>query len=265
MLNFKFEVSDNPLNNDIILQLFLGRASQKFYLLYNVSYHTIRRLGSYSITLPDDNTPNYNNESLLFTFARPLITNTANFSLLRSRASSSDYTESLWDGDVKLVVYISGLYTGCEYKISVDNQSYWVLLYFFSSFVGCFAILLTIFIVGWYVRRRIAIRAYMRQQYADFQRRVSRPFARVKLEIDKSSHPSAPQMASYAAVEILRDGRAGILTVFVKLPGNQSTSKPNPGRTGICLASTLVKLNPSKREKKAKQQRTQNGHVTTNF
>ena len=168
-----------------------------------MSYHTIRRLGSYSITLPDDNTPNYNNESLLFTFARPLITNTANFSLLRSRASSSDYTESLWDGDVKLVVYISGLYTGCEYKvrcqrngcgsinrggggggdgpssicpsfnndpflqISVDNQSYWVLLYFFSSFVGCFAILLTIFIVGWYVRRRIAIRAYMRVSVCD--------------------------------------------------------------------------------------------------
>ena len=87
-----------------------------------MSYHTIRRLGSYSITLPDDNTPNYNNESLLFTFARPLITNTANFSLLRSRASSSDYTESLWDGDVKLVVYISGLYTGCEYKVRCQRN-----------------------------------------------------------------------------------------------------------------------------------------------
>ena len=120
-------------------------------------------------------------------------------------------------------------------------------------------------IITMYGHNSIYILFLFQQQYADFQRRVSRPFARVKLEIDKSSHPSAPQMASYAAVEILRDGRAGILTVFVKLPGNQSTSKPNPGRTGICLASTLVKLNPSKREKKAKQQRTQNGHVTTNF
>eukprot|EP00731_Ephydatia_muelleri_P020317 Em0013g44a len=265
VLNFQFEVTDNPLKNDIILQLFLGRASQKFYLLYPVSYYTIHQTGSYSISLPNDTSSSSHNDSLLYTFARPSITNTANFSLLRSLASSSDYTESLWNGDVKLVVYISGLSSGCVYKISVDNQSYWVLLYFFASFTGCFAVLLMIFIAGWYVRRRIAIRAFMRQQYVELQRRVSRPFARVKLEIDKTSQLSAPQMASYAAVEILRDGRAGILTVFVKLPGNQSTNKPNPGRTGICLGSTLVKLNPSKREKRAKQQRTSHSHVTTNF
>ena len=92
-------------------------ASQKFYLLYPVSYYTIHQTGSYSISLPNDTSSSSHNDSLLYTFARPSITNTANFSLLRSLASSSDYTESLWNGDVKLVVYISGLSSGCVYKV----------------------------------------------------------------------------------------------------------------------------------------------------
>ena len=84
---------------------------------------------------------------------------------------------------------------------------------------------------------------------------MRRPFARVKLVFNKSQEQDTPQFPSYAGVETCRDNRAAVLSLFVRLPGDNKTGRPVPGRTGICFGSTLVKVNPSKQSKSKQKKR----------
>lgn len=79
------------------------------------------------------------------------------------------------------------------------------------------------------------------------QRRVRRPFARIKAVVTKPH--LATQNSSYVAVETMRDSKAAILTVLVRLPCDSKTSHPSPNRTGICFGSTIVRMNPPKKRK----------------
>ena len=86
------------------------------------------------------------------------------------------------------------------------------------------------------------------------QRRVRRPFARIKTVIEKRLEPRGRQQASYVAVETCKDTKAAVLTLLVRLPGNHETGYPSPGRTGVCFGSTIVKMNSSKiKNKKTKE------------
>lgn len=94
----------------------------------------------------------------------------------------------------------------------------------------------------------------LQAQYIELQRRVSRPFAKVKLVIDQKVDVNAPQHPSYAGVETCRDNKAAILTLFVRQPGEGRRGRPPPGRTGLSFGSTLVKVNPSKLKSKDRTQ-----------
>ncbi len=58
-------------------------------------------------------------------------------------------------------------------------------------------------------------------------------------------HPKE-QYPSYVAVETCKDEKAAILSMFVRLPGEQKTGLPSLGRTGLCLGSTVVHVSNKK-------------------
>ena len=86
---------------------------------------------------------------------------------------------------------------------------------------------------------------------------MARPFARIKLYVEKfnpkTTDPVESQDASYIGVETLRDSKAAILSLFIRLPGDEDTGLPVLGRSGICVGSTLVKVNPSKKVTESSQ------------
>lgn len=71
------------------------------------------------------------------------------------------------------------------------------------------------------------------------------------------------QNPSYLAVEASQDDRAAVLSLLVQLPGDHATGRPSLGRTGVCIGSTLVYVNGSKKpkQKKRSNQQSQNGVV----
>lgn len=80
------------------------------------------------------------------------------------------------------------------------------------------------------------------------QRRVRRPFARIKTIVTTPT-TDTKQNASYVAVETMSDTRAAILTLLVRFPHDRATGYPKPNRTGVCFGSTLVRMNPPKKKK----------------
>ena len=98
-------------------------------------------------------------------------------------------------------------------------------------------------------------------QHIEMQRRVRRPFARIKAIVDSPPKAKAKQTASYVAVETVSDAKAAILTVLVRLPSESTTGHPKPNRTGICFGSTFVRMNPPK--KKRTKHNSHNAHVNT--
>ena len=93
---------------------------------------------------------------------------------------------------------------------------------------------------------------FLQAQHIEMQRRVRRPFARLKAVVEKSVAVNAKQSASYVSVEMCRDGRAAILTVLVRLPWDVATGHPSTNRTGVCFGSTLVKMNSKPKDSKKK-------------
>ena len=86
---------------------------------------------------------------------------------------------------------------------------------------------------------------------------MARPFARMKFNIAKlSTAPENELQAvnpSYVGVETCKINKAAILSLFVRLPGNPTTGQPVVGRSGLCIGSTLVKVNPTKKSKGNKE------------
>ena len=64
-------------------------------------------------------------------------------------------------------------------------------------------------------------------------------------------------------METCRNERAAILTLLLRLPGDCITGHPKPNRTGICFASTFVKMNLSKKDKKKQSRSTSNNNNNT--
>ena len=99
---------------------------------------------------------------------------------------------------------------------------------------------------------------------------MSRPFARVKLVLDKKPPPAAldsatgegrvQQNASYVAMETMKDHKASVLSLVVRLPGDRVTGRPAPGDTAFCFGSTLVKVSASKRSSKDRETSSSNGN-----
>ena len=93
------------------------------------------------------------------------------------------------------------------------------------------------------------------------QKRVRRPFTRIKAIVDSPPKAKAKQIVSYVAVETINDAKAAVLTVLLCLPKDSATGHPKPNRTGICFGSTFVRMNPPK--KKRTKHNNQNAHLNT--
>uniref|UniRef100_A0A1X7VPN4 Laminin EGF-like domain-containing protein n=2 Tax=Amphimedon queenslandica TaxID=400682 RepID=A0A1X7VPN4_AMPQE len=248
-LNVKFEISRNRFDSSISVQYFLGRSSQNYAILYNVTdVLTISGTNSHSERYESFSSVTFNSSNL-FSFARPDIQSTAQFGWLFGNSSSNDFTSNLWDGDVGLVIYVFNLKPDLQYKITVDQNDLTFLIYFFVTFLTCFTFLLSLFLLGWYIKRKLEIRALIRAQHIEMQRRVRRPFARIKAIVDTPLKSRAKQTASYVAVETVNDSKAAILSVLIRLPCDKATGHPKPNRTGMCFGSTFVRMNPPKKKR----------------
>ena len=58
------------------------------------------------------------NDTELFSFAHNDITSTANFTELFSNAVGNDYSESLWDGDVALLIRVFNVSSSAVFRVS---------------------------------------------------------------------------------------------------------------------------------------------------
>ena len=102
----------------------------------------------------------------------------------------------------------------------------------------------------------------LQAQHVEMERRVRRPFARIKAVIEKHPDLKAKHSASYVSVETCRDNKAAVLSLLIRLPGNRENGTPTVNRTGIGFGSTLVKMNQSSKSKKEKKLRHRQ-HSTT--
>lgn len=86
---------------------------------------------------------------------------------------------------------------------------------------------------------------------------MARPFAKIKLQVENTPLSSSPlptdQNPSYVGVEACRDDKAAVLSLLVRLPGDHKSGRPPHGRSGLCLGSTLVYVNSSKKPKQKKK------------
>ena len=76
----------------------------------------------------------------LHSFSRPSIRHLSNFTDIFNIAVENDYTNSMWDGDTTLVIFLFNLTMPMRFRITVDQQDFVFLLYFFITFityVGC--------------------------------------------------------------------------------------------------------------------------------
>lgn len=86
---------------------------------------------------------------------------------------------------------------------------------------------------------------------------MARPFTKAMLSIPHAPVSTTPlpteHSPSYLGVEACRDEKAAVLSLVVQLPGNHETGRPSVGRTGICIGSTLVHVNGTKKPKPKKK------------
>ncbi len=79
--------------------------------------------------------PDNRSFSSISSFVHLSIRETFNFSTLFDEAVDDDYTRHMWDGDVTLVLHVTNLTAPSSLRITVDQQNYIILLYFFLTFI----------------------------------------------------------------------------------------------------------------------------------
>lgn len=71
----------------------------------------------------------------LTSFASPSIQSTSNFTHLLEYVNGNNYTRSVWDRDVTLVLLVSNLSNSTRFRITVEQPNFLFLLYFFATFI----------------------------------------------------------------------------------------------------------------------------------
>nr|XP_023015346.1 multiple epidermal growth factor-like domains protein 8 [Leptinotarsa decemlineata] len=121
---------------------------------------------------------------------------------------------------------------------SRQDQLHIDLFVFFSVFFSCFFLFLAACVVAWKAKQAADVRRARRRHVVEMLHMAKRPFASVTLNL--SCRPKPKKSAHYdlrpVAVEPTGDGIAAVATVFVSLPGGQSTS------VKLALASSLILL-----------------------
>ena len=62
------------------------------------------------------------NKSQLFSFTRPLIRTSTNFTSIFNTASENDYTHHMWNGDVTLIIFVSNLTNPMTFKVGSSQE-----------------------------------------------------------------------------------------------------------------------------------------------
>lgn len=157
-LHFKFQMSANPSGLPVFIQLFLGRSksrpspphppsphlltpsfplgSENLWVLANLTESlAIGPRGSFEMRYNSFSSNNNQSNSILTSFAHSNIRDLDNFSVIFDSAVENDYTSHMWDGDVTLILYVRNLNSPSSFRITVDQENFIYLLYFFATFI----------------------------------------------------------------------------------------------------------------------------------
>ena len=96
---------------------------------------TLEPHGSYKQSFNGFKSNSNRSNAQLYSFARPSLAHLPNFTDIFSDAVENDYTSAMWDQDTTLVIYLFNLSSPMTFKITVDQQDYLFLLYFFITFI----------------------------------------------------------------------------------------------------------------------------------
>ncbi|KAK9888746.1 hypothetical protein WA026_000973 [Henosepilachna vigintioctopunctata] len=121
---------------------------------------------------------------------------------------------------------------------SRQDQLHIDLFVFFSVFFSCFFLFLAACVVAWKAKQAADVRRARRRHVVEMLHMAKRPFAIVTLNLSGKikSRRSMHHDLRPVAVEPTDDGLAAVATVFVTLPGGQSSP------VKIALASSLILL-----------------------
>ncbi|XP_065882352.1 attractin-like protein 1 [Dysidea avara] len=183
--------------------------------------------------------------------------NTTNLTGPVTIRSKVDYTikdGDFGDGDVGVLIYVDNMFPPIRFKITLKQNSYLFLLYFFAAFCTCFLTLLLGFLLIWYIKKKLAYRQFIRAHQREMRQRISRPFT--KMNVIVNNKPTLEkQQASCVGVEPCSDGKAAVLSLLVQLPGDKG-NKPRHGQSGVCVGSALVRSSRTEVKQTARQRNT---------
>ena len=95
----------------------LPTESEQYQVLVNLTEpRLLNKTDSFDMLIDDFSS----NNTELFTFAHENIMNTSNFTELFNSAIANDYTTSLWDGDVALIIRVFNVSSRVVYKVSIE-------------------------------------------------------------------------------------------------------------------------------------------------
>ena len=128
--------------------------SDNYLLLYNLTNPiNISNTNSYKITFKSFTTSN--NGSSFFSFARPSIQNTLEYNWLLGNITSNGYTNSLWDGDVSLVIYVFNLQSTVQYKVVI--YMYYYILYKVVIYMDYYILYKVVIYMYYYILYKVVI------------------------------------------------------------------------------------------------------------
>ena len=120
--------------------------SEDLWVLANLTNPLVlESLGSHEQSFNGFTSNSNSSLAQLHSFARPSLSHLSNFTDILNDAVENDYTSAMWDQDTTLVIYVSNLSSPMIFRITVDQQDLWFLLYFFITFItyvhACIAII----------------------------------------------------------------------------------------------------------------------------
>jgi Fanconi anemia group I protein len=121
---------------DFIHVLCTFPGSEDLWVLANLTDALVlESLGSHEQSIHGFTSNSNSTLAQLHSFARPSLKRLSNFTDIFNSAVENDYTSPMWDEDTTLVIYIYNLSSPMRFKITVDQQNLWFLLYFFITFI----------------------------------------------------------------------------------------------------------------------------------
>ncbi|XP_061822707.2 attractin-like protein 1 [Nerophis lumbriciformis] len=154
--------------------------------------------------------------------------------------------------NITFYVYVSNFSWPIKIQIAFSqHNSIMDLVQFFVTFFSCFLSLLLVAAVVWKIKQTCWASRRREQLMRERQQMASRPFASVALALDTKGEqtemlqPMVDGAPKPVAMEPCSGGKAGVLTVLMRLPSGP-TNLPPPGQSGLVVASALIDISQQK-------------------